>query len=386
MAITVLQAPQASGYISAHEDVWHLVDSTNKNTAGFKYVFYIKKNGTTLARVVNSPYSQLFLGALNVGNIVRTLPRFSTLSDLNLSQTFRNNFPIEYEDEFFFSNYEVEYSEICGTVETYSTSGEYRVYNTYNRHPIHGANLVLNNDYRPFYTNRPDTSYYYEGELLILCSKMTMSTGSRINYFIQNGSETRTIAYALFNGDGYRLLDLNGFNQNESSITAKENILMTNLQTKTFIKKCSKYKVYTLIFVNAYGCWDSFTFHSGEIMTDNEKKKYDLNDWMIVDAPGVVPDYISNKTGSVYNEKTKTYAVEFKTKMKLTSDILNSDEYKWLFELIVSPSVFLYDKDNLLLHPVHITDSNYTIKDSLKNKTEVLEVNIEIDKQNTQYR
>lgn len=395
MAITVQQAPQASGYVSAHEDVWHLVDSTNKSTPGFKYVFYIKHYGVTLAKIVNSPYRSPFvtqdlLGALNVGNIVRTLPKFSSLYDLALPGDFRvNQAGAEiYSDDYFFANYEVWYSEICGTVETYSTSGEYRVYNTYNRHPLHNANVELNNDYKTFFTNRPDTSSYYVGEPLVICMKSASNAGVRMRFFIQNGSETRSYGTGFYTFDGYNRLNLNGFNQNEASITARTEIgsTITDYQTKKFIKKCSKYEVYTLIFINAFGCWDSFTFHSGEITTENEKKRYDLNNWKIY---GAFPtDYISDReyNSSVYNEKTSTYATEFKTKMKLTSDILNSEEYKWLFELIVSPLVYIYDKNNIALHPVYITDTNYQIKNSLKNKSEFLEVNIEIDKQNTQFR
>jgi hypothetical protein len=54
--------------------------------------------------------------------------------------------------------------------------------------------------------------------------------------------------------------------------------------------------------------------------------------------------------------------------------------------LIVSPLVYLWDKDNSLFHPVQITDTNYEIKNSLQNKTETLDVNIDVYKQNTQYR
>jgi hypothetical protein len=218
--------------------------------------------------------------------------------------------------------------------------------------------------------------------------KPASNAGARMRFFIQNGSETITYGTGFFTLDGYNRLNLNGFNQNEASITARteQGSTTTDYQTKKFIKKCSKYEVYTLVFINAFGCWDSFTFHSGEIITENEKKRYDLNNWKIY-AVGET-NYISDReyNSSVYNEKTSTYATEFKTKMKLTSDILNSEEYKWLFELIVSPLVYIYDKNNIALHPVYITDTNYQIKNSLKNKSEFLEVNIEIDKQNTQFR
>ena len=41
MAITIKSAPQASAYLSANEDVWHVVDSSIKDIVGFKYLFDI---------------------------------------------------------------------------------------------------------------------------------------------------------------------------------------------------------------------------------------------------------------------------------------------------------------------------------------------------------
>jgi hypothetical protein len=150
--------------------------------------------------------------------------------------------------------------------------------------------------------------------------------------------------------------------------------------TKKLKKRCSKYTPYTLVFLNAYGAWDSFTFVNGNVMTDNQKKKFEQMEWKLSGFNMV------NKSGKVLYEGMRTYGSEFNTKMKLTTDLLDSGEYIWLFELMVSPLVYLWDKTANLFHPVQITDSNYEIKNSLQNKTETLEVNIEVYKQNTQYR
>ena len=53
MGITVHQSP--TGYTSAHGEVWHVVESTDKNLQGFKYVYDIYKGNTLLTRIKNSP-------------------------------------------------------------------------------------------------------------------------------------------------------------------------------------------------------------------------------------------------------------------------------------------------------------------------------------------
>jgi hypothetical protein len=70
--------------------------------------------------------------------------------------------------------------------------------------------------------------------------------------------------------------------------------------------------------------------------------------------------------------------------MRLTSDILDTGEYTWLAELINSPVVYLYDSGTW--YPVQINQSTYELKNALQNKTEVLEMEIEFRKFNTQYR
>lgn len=388
MAITVLQAPAASGYISAHEDVWHVVNSTQKNQPGFRYIFNISKSGSLLTSIQTSPYPGFKFGALNVGNIVRSTLKFAPISSVDLTTNWKNSPPVEtFGNDYFFTDYTAEYIESYGGGNYLVASGTYRVYNTYNRHPLHGADLKLNQDNTALYTNRPDTSYYYQGEPVIISGKYKDSFNRPNNYYLDdNGSNFETIE-ADEGLDGYNRLVLNGFTSNEMYLFVgfgDQDIY----ETKIFLKKCSKYKVYTLAFINSFGAWDSFTFHSGEIMMENEKKKYDTNEWQLFgqDMGGLVIGQFLNRGTNAYNEKTKIYASEFKTKMKLTSDVLNTEEYKWLFELIVSPLVYIYDKDNSVFHPVQITDTNYNMKDSTKNKAEVLEVNIDVYKQNTQFR
>jgi len=378
MAITIKSAPQASGYVSAHEDVWHVADSTNKAVTGMKYIFDIYKGAELLTRIANSPYGDDQYGVLNVGNIVRSALQTSNIGDLDMTTAYTGTFGvINAGTDYWWSEYDVRYGEICGTttIEN-SASGTYRVYNTYNRHPMHKSGAALGSG-TVFLTNRPDDSYYYSGEPVVLSinGKRITAGGTLVVSVFNNDTYYNRSITAI---DGMHYFSINGLSGDTSIGIVSSGFLLAT--AKTLKQKCSKYTPYTLIFLNAYGGWDSFTFVNGNVLTDNEKKKFERSEWVLNGFNMV------DRTGKVRYEGMKTYGVKFKTKMKLTTDILNTEEYKWLFELIVSPLVYLWDKQSSLFHPVQITDTNYEMKNSLQNKTETLDVNIDVYDQNTQYR
>jgi len=384
MAITIKSAPQASGFVSANEDVWHVVDSTNKDIIGFKYIFDIYKGVDLLTRVTNSPYGDDGYGVINVGNIVRSGFTVDTIGDLNLTTSYTSGTTvINQSTDFWFTNYVINYGEICGVTNAGApnvladlASGTYRVYNTYNRHPIHGYSpsgmpLIL--------SNRPNESNFYDGQPVVISinsEPLKFYVISDYEFYVNN-----TLAFDKQPEPGIDYFSLNGLSGDCTLTIKSDDVLDTTIYGSRILKRrCSKYKPYTLIFLNTYGAWDSFTFVNGNILTDNEKKRFEQMEWRLNGFNMV------NKNGKVRYEGMRTYGGDFKTKMKLTTDLLSTEEYKWLFELIVSPLVYLWDKDSSLLHPVQITDTNYEMKNSLQNKSEFLEVNIDVYKQNTQYR
>ena len=353
-----------------------MADSTNKAVVGFKYIFDIYKNGNLLTRVANSPYGDDQYGVINVGNIVRSAVAVDTIGDLNLTTGYLTG-SINAGADYWWGEYDVRYGEICGTttIEN-SASGTYRVYNTYNRQEIHVAGAALGSG-TVFLTNRPDESYYYQGQpVLFSINDKRFNLGSNFIVSVSTSDDGVTNNRVATDGMHY-------FSVNQISLDFEvevESMTLGTVGLKKVKKRCSKYKPYTLIFLNAYGAWDSFTFVNGNILTENEKKRFEQMEWRLNGFNMV------NKNGKVKYEGMRTYGGDFKTKMKLTTDLLSTEEYKWLFELIVSPLVYLWDKDSSLLHPVQITDTNYEMKNSLQNKAETLDVNIDVYKQNTQYR
>ena len=228
-------------------------------------------------------------------------------------------------------------------------------------------------------SNRPNESNFYDGQPVVISinsEPLKFYVISDYEFYVNN-----TLAFDKQPEPGIDYFSLNGLSGDCTLTIKSDDVLDTTIYGSRILKRrCSKYKPYTLIFLNTYGAWDSFTFVNGNILTDNEKKRFEQMEWRLNGFNMV------NKNGKVRYEGMRTYGGDFKTKMKLTTDLLSTEEYKWLFELIVSPLVYLWDKDSSLLHPVQITDTNYEMKNSLQNKSEFLEVNIDVYKQNTQYR
>ena len=374
MSITIHQSP--TGYTSAHEEVWHVVESTDKNITGFQYVYDIYKGAELLTRVKNSPLGASKLGVLDVGNIVR-----SALDSYNFPQIDIDEFdtPVTLGADVFFTDYDVRYGQVSGVAEVSGNlaSGTYRVYNNYKRSKWDKATSEISNNV--FLTNRTKIEWY-EGEPVVL--SVNYNTGSGGNAFDLTITRTGLSNYidkTLTNISGVYVY---GFIPPEKA--AKVTLFSTVsgfTGSLDFTKKCAKYETHTLIFLNAYGAYDSFTFVHGKLMMSNEKKKFEQMRWALSGNSMV------EKSGTVYNESMKTYAVKYKERMMLTTDILSTGEYNWLSELINSPQVYYYSTENAEYYPVQITDTDYEFKDDQINKTDTLSVTIEFSTpQNTQYR
>ena len=384
MGITVHQSP--TGYTSAHEEVWHVVESTDKNLAGFQYIYDIYKGQELLTRVKNTPQGANKVGVLDVGNIIR-----SSLDSFNFPAITPNAFTSEVTlgADVFWTEYSVRYGQSLSSIQVSGnmTSGTYRVYNNYRRSPWDKESSAL---VAGIASNRPSESNYYEGEPVVLSMFVDDFSGT-YRRTVYNTSEL--VASVNYDTSG-RFNNAFVFSFIPSGSTMAINFEEPNglppgdpdagfiaLQTITLNKKCSKYETHTLVFLNAFGVYDSFTFVHGKLMMSNEKKKFEQQRWQLSGNSMV------EKSGVVYNESAKAYAVKYKEKMMLTSDVLSTGEYNWLSELINSPQVYYYSTENGEYYPVQITDSDFEFKDARINKADTLSITIEFSTpQNTQYR
>ena len=375
MGITIHQAP--TGYASAHEEVWHVVESTDKDLVGFQYVYDIYKGGQLLTRVKNFPYGPDGLGVLDVGNIVR-----SSLDTFDFPAITPNAFTTEVTlgTDVFWTEYDIRYGQVSGVTEVSGNiiSGTYRVYNNYNRSKWDKNNSDL---VAGIISNRPNDSNYYECEPVVLSMFIDDFSGSYRRTAYSNNVSGANKVYDV--SGNYKKAFVFSYIPSGTTAAVKSEVNSgggyTTLQTFNLNKKCSKYETHTLVFLNAFGAYDSFTFVHGKLMMTNEKKKFEQMRWQLSG------NSIAEKSGAVYNEAMKTYAVKYMEKLMLTSDILSTGEYNWLSELINSPQVYYFK--NSEFYPVQITDTDYEFKDDRINKADTLSITIEFStSQNTQYR
>jgi hypothetical protein len=231
MAITIKSAP--SGFTSANEEVWHVVDSNNKNVIGFKYLYDIYKGATLQTRITNSPYGSDDYGVLNVGNIVRAGVAVDNIGDLNMATNYNDGItPLTAGADYWFTEYDVRFGEICGVTTTENmASGTYRVYNTYNRHPMHKAGAALSSG-TVFLTNRPDESYFYSGEpVVISINGKRLSPGNLFEIQVADGEDSFAAV------DGFHYFSINNLETSGNLVVSYDDDVLATKQLK---KRCSK--------------------------------------------------------------------------------------------------------------------------------------------------
>ena len=160
-------------------------------------------------------------------------------------------------------------------------------------------------------------------------------------------------------------------------------------QTPNFYPYCeSKYEVFTIIWLNQYGGYDSYQFSKKSKRSyASEKKSFERIPYNVNPANGVM-NYVqmSGSTSSkVFVENQIVYDSKFKESLVLNTDIIDEATYDWLSELIISPCVFLFSNDSFV--PIMIKDSNYDFKKRVNDKVFNLTINVDLQQQmNTQYR
>lgn len=374
MSITIHQSP--TGYPSAHSELWHVVESTNKAVNGFQYVFDIYKSGNLITRVKNSPYGTNKVGVLDVHNIVRSSLSTDNILDISIGT---GGATLIGQDKLW-TDYDVRYGEVSGGVTTTNiASGTYRVYNNYIRSESDNASSDITG--AQFLTNRPDNTIIYKNGIIVFSYFAESGQNYRLRFYRDNVLFDTDTATGNGNAKLFYFTETY-FNASDESKLELSGSVSGVISTKYLKKKCAKYDVHSLVFLNAYGAYDSFTFVHGKKTSDTQKKSFEKLGWELNNSNQMT------KGGNYFNyENKKVYASSHSIKMQLTSDILSTDEYNWLAELINSPLVYYYDYANDKLLPVMITDTNFEFKDDRINKTDTLTVNIEFsDMTNTQFR
>lgn len=131
------------------------------------------------------------------------------------------------------------------------------------------------------------------------------------------------------------------------------------------------YTNYHLHFLNQFGGYETMLFNKARRKSiDIERKSFQQLPYRVSNA-GVV----SVKSGSVMHPQKSVFASKFTDKLKVSTNLLTDADYQWLYQLIVSPEVYL--EDNGTLYPIVLGETNYEFKEYMTDKLTNLSVNLE---------
>jgi hypothetical protein len=141
------------------------------------------------------------------------------------------------------------------------------------------------------------------------------------------------------------------------------------------------YKKYMIHFLNKFGGFESMSFHKvSRESVDIERKEWQQLPYRITDLGAV-----TLSENQVMHEQRSVFASRFKEKLKISTDLLNDEDYEWLVQLVVSPLVYLEDQNTL--YPVVITNTDYEYKKYINDRLTSLAIDIEFGNMlKTQFR
>lgn len=194
----------------------------------------------------------------------------------------------------------------------------------------------------------------------------------------KNGTTLSTIT---FDNSDYVAYNLRQFNLENSQSQADHAILSGPFDLRINYR-CSKYPIYTLVWLNPYGGYESQTFGMVSKKVIELSKKDFAQTSFRINASGEV----SYHANSVYYGSKRGYAANVKVKLNLTSHLLNESEYTWLADLFISPDVYIYEPETGLFIPVTIVANNYEYRTYKNSRLTPLQFEVEFsDIYNSQF-
>jgi hypothetical protein len=420
MALVISNFPV--DYSSANDDlVCTCLESSLYSQTNFKYICDVYIGGVKVAQLKSFPNPVSFYGVFNIGNVVRNYVN-SNLTYLPFTAGIRVDiFP--NHTKLVECKFGYEYGAIVTqflNIETRSKSFS----NSYNKRRVFNITTTPTMSYKKdlFATNRPEsrTNIFIPGSgvpaapVLIPFYSITVYPSSpqnlvfRVNKISKDGTYTLSSTITSTNARidntmtqydfsprslnaalGTTFIDDNTLFYNVFTSIEISAGVFTSPQTPNFYPYCeSKYEVFTLVWLNQYGGYDSYQFSKKSKRSyASEKKSFERIPYNVNPANGVM-NYVqmSGSTSSkVFVENQIVYDSKFKESLVLNTDIIDESTYDWLSELIISPCVFLFSNDSFV--PIMIKDSNYDFKKRVNDKVFNLTINVDLQQQmNTQYR
>ncbi len=335
MAITVLQAPES--YPSLHDDLWHVVSSSNVAEVNFKYIFDIYVNNVIVARLKLFPDPVEESCAVNVSNIVRNF--WTSYFLPNTTQT-----AFSCNGNGIGVTYQIKYGEEYGsTLYANLTTASYTAYNFYpplfrdwstSYYAAFTDKWITNRDKTRLevsYNEKLYITYFNTFPDVPISLKVSVDGGT-----VVTGGSSLIGKVGVFDISPIALNTYLGSTVIPTTFT-KYTVQYNAGEVLTVYNTCSKHEVELIHFLNQLGGYDTKAFRLvNKQEATSERKSYDRPGYEFVnDAVGRAD---ANKR--VYSGK-QNYSVSQAVTFKLTSDWCSETDYNWLRELINSPEVYM---------------------------------------------
>lgn len=331
------------------------VDATKKD---YKYVAEILCNGVKVHTMRTYPNPVNNRGIFDTAAIVRESITPSLTTDLWIGKWWIN---VQV-------NIREEYNGTVGSIV--ATSTEKLFFNTYNGRidTLTGLSSYTNK----VLSNRPTTIYLPSGCATFYIPYFAASASS-FNVTI-NGSIT-AITPAAANS----LININIAN----SLTSDYTVVINGFTYNVVVSCSGLYDNYIVHFLNKFGGFESVLFNKVSRKTfDIERKMYQQLPYR-VSSSGVV----SIKSSNIMNEQKTMFGIKFNEKLRVSTDLLSTNEWYWLSELVCSPMAYIQQLGSSTLYPIVITANNYEFKQTLVDGLQQLTVDVEFNNgYKTQYR
>lgn len=390
MALTILTAPGNNS--SVNSEMLFVIQEAKASDPvtypNYKYVLDIYVAGDLVARLRSTPDPTNYLGVFDVSVILRDyVPAYGLKANYsNATET-----------------YDIDVAYTCKLGEEYSdtlytnlvTDTERTAFKTYATRPFSDSAVIDDVDGKVA-SNMPRTTYNYkESKWQLLPFYDNVSGIADYSYqpfdqfgtAVQNAASISTAGYIAHN-----IIQANiGFQKLFGGLTTaqKEAIAYMIIFSPEggageyrVNYQCTRFTPMTLAWLNPYGAYDSYTFGLVNKKTNKVTKKDFAQLNYRINASGVV----SYDADGVYYGSKRAFASDVMVTLKLTSHLLNDQEYTWLADLFNSPDIYLYDSVRDRFHPVTITETDYDYRTYRNSRLKPLEFNVQFsDTYNAQY-
>lgn len=402
MAITEIQTP-TNTFLPAYNDIYHLINSTNKAQSNFKYLFKVFVDGVYIGKTWKvTPDPTYGFGLFDVKRCVQTAVTYDIdLGLTGLTGVTNNNatYYIQYGEEYGdLSSGVTQYSNLLQSSTRYVFAGSIR---TLENLDYVDDNYIMDSSGSTFMTNQPRPFRIFEDQKCWL--GMMDDTASHVKTLVvrtydSTGSIIQTVHIRNSEVSALFLRGITGYNMNDidsSELLAGAQPIITDsvsyytvqagtdspnpyglseLMRYNIDRSCDWDDSYDIYFQNVFGWFDSFRF------TRSNTKGHDINKKFYKQSTG---QFGASSFTVAKTDRAKTqYYTDYDDKWTLRSAWLTQAESTWLLELVTSPQVFINVNNELI--PVTISQSNYN--ERKRTEAEIFNLEIVVDFSVKNYR